>query len=259
MIWKICSVLFLVFASEVYSNCNDIANEDKIDCVQHESWTPESCVAKGCCHREVPGFPACYYPFPNKHEARCAMSVGERRDCGNADTTEIGCINQGCCWQMTPGAPFCYHAKQVITEAPVETSTPSTVTEKPNTDASTEPTDGPTESPIDNPPECKSVKDDDKVDCAANDPDWTPKSCVAKGCCYIEVAGYPACFYTSNHHQDGTCDVTNGQKTDCGDATTTETECKSRGCCWDVTPGAPACYNKKANLFTSYFGVRDVN
>ena len=272
MIFKISSFLLLVFVCGVHSSCTNVANEDKIDCVQHESWTPQSCIAKGCCHAEVPGFPACYYPFGNKHEARCMMSVGERRDCGNADTTEISCIKQSCCWQMTPGAPFCYRAKEgVSTNTPIDTTvteentdstyTPldSTVTDNPNTDVSTQLTDGPTEGPVNNPPECKTVKDNDKVDCAASEPNWTPHTCVAKGCCYIEVAGYPACFFTSNHHQDGNCDVANGQKTDCGDSTTTESECKNKGCCWNVTPGAPACYNKKASPFWSYFGVKDRN
>ena len=143
MISKISYIIVLLFVCrEVQSSCTDIKNEDKIDCVQHESWTPESCVAKGCCYKLVTGFPSCYYSFGNKHEPRCAISGG-RQDCGNADTTEIACIKSGCCWDMKPGPPFCYHAKEVVTEGP----TTVTVTDNnPVTDSLTDATDNPVTS-----------------------------------------------------------------------------------------------------------------
>ena len=235
-------VLVLVCISRVKSSCTDVPNEDKIDCAQHESWTEQSCLAKGCCHKEVSGFPACYYPFGNKHEARCLMSVSERHDCGNADTTEISCIKSGCCWQMTPGAPFCYRAKEVVTDSPTTVQTgPTTVQTGPTTvriDGSTDP------SIVENPPQCKNITNEDKIDCAANDPKWTPKSCLAKGCCHIEVAGYPACFYSHGLHHDAKCQVSTVERKDCGDAKTTAIECETKGCCWQMTPGSPFCYQK---------------
>jgi len=155
---KALVLLFALVAtfSQTYADeCSSIKNEDKIDCLQNvPNWTPAMCLAKGCCHVEVPGFPACFLNHPYIHEAKCTrVAVSARRDCGNAQTTEASCIDGGCCWEMAPGAPYCYHPDPTITDTtttskPDTTSTPDVVTTSTPDDVTTSNSDVTTGSTI---------------------------------------------------------------------------------------------------------------
>jgi hypothetical protein len=93
--------------------------------------------------------------------------------------------------------------------------------------------------------ECSSIKNEDKIDCAQNDPNWTVTGCLAKGCCHIKVsAAYPACFYSHPHIHEAKCtSLAVSARKDCGNAQTTEESCIESGCCWEMAPGAPYCYH----------------
>jgi hypothetical protein len=135
---KVLVVLFALVAtfSQIYADkCSTIKNEDKIDCLSNvPNWTVAMCLAKGCCHAEVPGLPACFLNHPYIHEARCtSVVVSARKDCGNAQTTDVSCIDRGCCWERVPGAPFCYHPDPTIT------NTTTTATSNPHTETTSNP------------------------------------------------------------------------------------------------------------------------
>ncbi len=156
---KVLVVLFALVAtfSQTYADeCSSIKNEDKIDCLQNvPNWTVDMCLAKGCCHIEVPGSPACFLNHAYIHELKCtSVATSARRDCGNAQTTEVSCIDSGCCWEMAPGAPYCYHPDPTITNTTTSnpitetTSTPDVTTSTPDVTTSS-PGDVTTSNPID--------------------------------------------------------------------------------------------------------------
>jgi hypothetical protein len=93
--------------------------------------------------------------------------------------------------------------------------------------------------------QCSSIKNEDKIDCAQNEPNWTVEGCLAKGCCHIKVdTRYPACFYSHPHIHEAKCtSLAVSARKDCGNAQTTEEACIESGCCWEMAPGAPNCYH----------------
>lgn len=141
---KVLVILFALvatFSRTFADECSSIKNNDKIDCAQNEpNWTVSGCLAKGCCHIEVPGYPACFYSFPHTHEAKCtSVAVSARKDCGNAQTTEIACIEKGCCWELAPGAPYCYYPDSTI---------PNTTTSRPTSTTTSRPVSTTTSRPV---------------------------------------------------------------------------------------------------------------
>lgn len=94
--------------------------------------------------------------------------------------------------------------------------------------------------------QCSSIRNEDKIDCAPNDPKWTVAGCLAKGCCHAAVSDshYPACFLNHSHIREAKCTrVSVNLRRDCGDIHTTEISCGQSGCCWEIVPGAPYCYH----------------
>jgi hypothetical protein len=175
------------------ATCSKIANKEKIDCAANDlKWTIPGCLAKGCCHIEVPGYPACFMSHAHMHLAKCEVSDSARKDCGNATTTEMSCVAKGCCWELTTGAPNCFYPKDGV----IETSTKSSITDNPTvntpdkTTSSQNPiTSGPTIKPSD------AGKCDVAVSWRQNCLHGSESNCIAADCCWQIATGAPYCYH----------------------------------------------------------------
>jgi len=98
--------------------------------------------------------------------------------------------------------------------------------------------------------ECSSIKNEDKIDCAQNEPNWTVEGCLAKGCCHIKVdTRWPACFYSHPHLHEAKCTgLAVSARKDCGNAQTTEEGCIESGCCWEMAQGPPFCFHPDPSI-----------